>query len=172
MASSPGDTLSIVARVSSNPPASPEDNTKELMELSCIQGWVYSLPRDDVLCSEATEQGWQGPQGGRWPQVQSATAWPEQQQQLVALAPLNLRECDADEYERGDVTVTAGAAGGAAPAPPSCPLLATFCPLQQQFVFSPLGTGIRDWDQASKFITLVQKPGLSPGGSRSGRVRE
>lgn len=138
-----------MARVSSNPPASPEDNLKELVELvelSCSQGWVYSLPRDDVLCSEATDQGLQAPQSGRWPQVQSATARPEQQQQLVALAPLNLRECDADEYERGDVAVTAGAAGGAAPAPPSW-AEPTACPLQQQFVSVPLevglGTGIR-----------------------------
>lgn len=72
----------------------------------------------------------------------SATAWPEQQQ-LVALALLNLRECDADEYERGDVAATAGAAGGAAPALPSCPFWAepTAHPLQQQFVSVPMGLG-------------------------------
>lgn len=44
MASNPGDTLSTVARASSNPPASPEDDTEGLLELSCIQGWVFSLP--------------------------------------------------------------------------------------------------------------------------------
>lgn len=122
MASSPGDSLATVARVSSNPPASPKDSTKELVELSCIQGWVYSLFRDGVVCSEATGQGSQGPQSREWPQVLSATvpAWPEQQQ-LVALTLLNPRERDADEYERGDVAVTAGAADGAAPAPPSSP---------------------------------------------------
>lgn len=167
----------IVARVSSNPPASPEDSTKELVELTCIEGWVYSLPRDDVLCSEATGQGSQGPQSRGWTQVPSATvlvlARPEQQQ-LVALALLNLHECDADEYERGNVAVTAGAADGAAPVPPSCPLLGRAHSLSPPAAVrvSPLGTGIRDWDQASKLITLVQKPGFSPGRSRSGRVRE
>lgn len=117
-------TLPTAPRASSNPPASPEDNTEELAELSCIQGWCFSLPRADVLRSKAAGQGSQGPQSGRWPQVLSATvqAWPEQQQ-LVAPALLNLHECDADEYERGDVAATAGAAAGAAPAPPCCPLL-------------------------------------------------
>lgn len=163
MAPSPADTLSTVARASSNPPASPEDDTKEL---SRIQGWFFG----DVLCSEATGQGSRGPQSRRWPQVLSATvpARPEQQQ-LVALTLLNLRECDADEYERGDVAATAGAAGGAAPAPPPCPVLGrahSLSPLAAVRV-SPHGTGIRDWDQASKLITLVQRSGFSPG-----RVRE
>lgn len=49
VASSPGDTLSTAARVSSDPPASPEDDAEELVELSCIQGWVFSLPRGDAL---------------------------------------------------------------------------------------------------------------------------
>lgn len=129
-----------------------------------------------MLCSKATGQGSEGPQGGRWPQVLSATvlAWPEQQQ-LVALAPLNLHECDADEYESRDVAVTAGAAGGAAPAPPSHPLLgrAHSSSPPAAVCVSPLGTEIRDQDYGpGKLITLVWKPGFSPGGSRSGRVRE
>lgn len=157
-------TLPTAPRASSNPPASPEDNTEELAELSCIQGWCFSLPRADVLRSKAAGQGSQGPQSGRWPQVLSATvqAWPEQQQ-LVAPALLNLHECDADEYERGDVAATAGAAAGAAPAPPCCPLLG------RAHSLSPPAVLEQGLDQASKLLTLLWKPGFSPGVSR--RVR-
>lgn len=100
-------------------------------------------------------------------------AWPEQQQ-LVALALLNLHECDADEYERRDVAATAGAAGGAAPAPPSSPLLGRVHSSSPPAAAhaSPLETRIRGWDWASKLITLVWRAGFSPGDSRSGRVRE
>lgn len=140
MAPSPADTLSTVARASSNPPASPEDDTQEL---SCTQGWFF--PPRVGMCFAVKPLSPRGPQSRRWPQVLGATvpAWPEQQQ-LVALALPNLRECDADEYERGDVAATAGAAAGAAPA--LQPVLSwaepTARPLQQQFVSVPMELGL------------------------------
>lgn len=63
MASSPGHTLSTAARESSDPPASPEDDTEELVELSCIQGWVFSLPRCDAL------------QQSHWPGLTGSPRW-------------------------------------------------------------------------------------------------
>lgn len=160
MASSPGDT---VPRVSSNPPASPEDDIQELVELSCIQGWSFSLPRGDVLCSKAPGQGSQGPQSGRWPQVLSArcehglssSSW----WHPLCLICMNVMLMNM----KGEMRLQQLGQ----PQPLHAVLSwteHTACPLQQQ-------SWSWDWDQASKLLTLLWQPGFSPGVSRSRRVR-